>query len=128
MVPDISDRLDSFLRRVCAGSTQTIGVAVSSMHHIPENLNLHHTCYQNLRFPHSAAVYMHYHGLFSHYNNIQLHMVFYTHALLHLGLETTPLLMSFAYEPSVQKYTILPECVLIKFDIGCPHRTLGQKI
>lgn len=28
----------------------------------------------------------------------------------------------------VQKYTILPECVLIKFDIGCPHWTLGDKI
>jgi len=93
---------------VYAGSTQTtqtqmMGVAFSSMHHIPENLNLHTTCYQNLRFPYPAAVYMHYNGPFSHFNKIQLNMLFYTHALLHLGLETTPLLTSFAYEPSVSR-------------------------
>jgi hypothetical protein len=71
-------------------------VAISSTHHIPGNLNRYHTCYQNLGSPYSAAGYMHYHDQFSHFNNIQLHTLFYGHELLLLGLETTPLLMSFA--------------------------------
>jgi hypothetical protein len=64
-IPDVSEELESSIFRVCADTTyiaqnQTMGVAVSSMYHIPENLNLHHDCYQNLGFPNSAAVYMHF--------------------------------------------------------------------
>jgi hypothetical protein len=94
-VPVVAEELDSFLFMVCAGSTQAMVVVISSTN-IPENLNRHHTCYQNPGTPHSAAVYMHYHDPFSHFNNIHLHILFYGHVLLHFGLETIPLLMSFA--------------------------------
>ena len=124
-----SEELDSLIFRVCAGSTQTaqtqtMGVAVSSMHHIPENLNLHHICYQNLRFPCSAAVDKHFRGTFSHFNNIQLHMLFYSHALSNLGSETTLIDVLCMNRVCLEIHDLTSEatdCVLIKFDIGYPH-------